>query len=108
MHIIKAIKNIIKNKPVLFTTPGHSQGFYTVDEFGEIYGKDIFKGDLAEIEGMDNLQNPSGAILKSLEKTSEIYGSKASFYLINGSSSGIIALMLATVKKDENNNNNAE
>lgn len=101
MHIIRAIKNIIKNNPILFTTPGHVQGFHTQKEFADLFGENIFKGDFAEIEGMDNLQSPKEAVLKSLQRTSEIYNSKASFYLVNGSSSGIIALMLATVKKGE-------
>jgi len=101
MYINKFIKFLKKNKPLLFTTPGHSQGFYSAGEFKEVFGKKVFKGDFSEVKGMDNLQNPTGIIKKSLERTAEIYGCKASFYLVNGSSSGIIALILATVKTGE-------
>ncbi|EKE02518.1 MAG: hypothetical protein ACD_20C00375G0007 [uncultured bacterium] len=101
MYLINAIKKFIKNKPILFTTPGHSQGVDILPEFKSLIGKKAFKMDLSELEGLDNLQNPTGAILKSQQKASEIYNSKASFYLVNGSTSGILALMLATVKSNE-------
>lgn len=97
MHIINAIKNILINKPILFTTPGHSQGSEIFPEIEDLIGKKSFKCDFSEIIGLDNLQNPTGVILKSQLRASEIYGSKYSYYLVNGSSSGIIALMLATV-----------
>ncbi|OGI21124.1 MAG: hypothetical protein A2287_10010 [Candidatus Melainabacteria bacterium RIFOXYA12_FULL_32_12] len=101
MYLIKALKKVIKNKSILFTTPGHSQGLGILPEIKTLINKKTFKMDLSEIEGLDNLQNPTGAILKSQQKASEIYGSKASYYLVNGSSSGILALMLATVKPGE-------
>jgi len=101
MYIIRTIKNILKNNPVLFTTPGHFQGLHTSKEFEELFGRKIFSADLAEIESMDNLHEPKEGILKSLQRTAGIYNSRASFYLVNGSSSGIIALVLTSVKRGE-------
>lgn len=101
MHIIKKIRNITQKAPTLFATPGHMQGFYTMREFGELFGEDVFSSDFAEIQSMDNLQNPQDAIRKSLDRAAGIYGTKSTFYLVNGSSSGIIALMLAAVKQGE-------
>ncbi len=101
MHITRHIKKLLKTRPVLFATPGHMQAYHTMPEFGELFGKEVFKSDLAEIESMDNLQNPEGPILKSLQRAAKIYNTKSTFYLVNGSSSGIIALMLATVKKGD-------
>jgi len=73
---------MLKTRPVLFTTSGSLV-------------------DFSEYQGLDNLQHPQGPILKSLQRSAEIYGAKSTFYLVNGSTSGIIALMLATVKKGE-------
>ena len=101
MYIIQAINKIIRHEPILFTTPGHSGGKGVLDEYKEVVGKKIFKADLSELEGLDNLQNPSGIIKNSLVRASEIYGSKNTFYLVNGSTSGIIALMLATVGRGD-------
>lgn len=50
---------------------------------------------------MDNLQHPTGAILHSMQRAAKIYGAQSTFCLVNGSSSGIIALILATVKRGE-------
>lgn len=96
MHIIDALNKISKKKPVLFTTPGHCQENIALPEFNIL--KDAFKYDYSEVDGLDNLQNPENIILKSQEWASSVYGSGRSFYLVNGSSSGILALMLATVK----------
>jgi arginine/lysine/ornithine decarboxylase len=101
MHIIQAINKIIQHEPLLFTTPGHSGGKSVLPEYKELVGKKVFKADLSEIEGLDNLQNPSGIIKNSLLRSSEIYGSKSTFYLVNGSTSGIIALMLSTVTRGD-------
>ncbi len=102
MNLIKAIKNFKeKNKRVLFTTPGHSQGNLIPDVVKELLGVNIFRSDLSEIEGLDNIRVPEGIFLESQKRTAEIYKSKASFYLFNGSSSGIIALMLTIAKPNE-------
>lgn len=53
--------------------------------------------DITEIEGFDNLHQPEG-ILKTLqEKASSAYGAEESFYLVNGSTSGILSAISATV-----------
>lgn len=101
MYILDALKNTAKNNPVLFTTPGHSYGNQVEDAFIKTVGNLPFEFDFSEIEGLDNLQNPEGVIKKSLEWASDIYNSKASFYLINGSSSGIIALMMSIATSND-------
>lgn len=101
MGIVKKAQKIIESERVLFTTPGHSGGKGVLPEFKELIGKKVFKADLSEIDGMDNLQNPTGIIKNSLERAAKIYGTKNTFYLVNGSTSGIIALMLGTVKPND-------
>lgn len=59
--------------------------------------KEWTEADITEIEGFDNLHQPEG-ILKTLqEKAAAAYGAEESFYLINGSSSGILSAISATV-----------
>ncbi|NLF83193.1 MAG: aminotransferase class I/II-fold pyridoxal phosphate-dependent enzyme [Candidatus Gastranaerophilales bacterium] len=101
MNIISAIRRLASKNPTLFTTPGHGQGYFTTKSFGKLFGRRVFYGDFSEVEGMDNLQHPSGAILYSMQRAAKIYGAQSTFYLVNGSSSGIIALILATVKRGE-------
>jgi arginine/lysine/ornithine decarboxylase len=101
MSIIKQAKKIIDSKRILFTTPAHAGGKNILPEFKDLVGEKVFSADLSEIEDMDNLQNPSGIIKNSMENAARIYGTKKTFYLPNGSTSGIIALMLATSQKEE-------
>ncbi len=98
MSILKLIQNFNKKKRTLFTTPSHNQGAIIFPANKRLLGEKIFACDYSEIEGFDNLSLPEGAIYESQKKTSEIYQSKQSFYLINGSTSGINAAMLASLK----------
>lgn len=96
MDLINLIKNF--KRPHLFTTPSHAgQGF---GEFAKLVGQKIFKYDFSEIDNFDNIRNPQSIFKNSQEKAAQIYGAQASFYLYNGSTSGILALMLAAL--DEN------
>lgn len=98
MFLINAIKKYTRKRKALFTTPGHWQGKVTSPAVKALLGKNVFLADLSEIEGLDNLQNPSGVILKSQQHSAKVYGARETFYLTNGSSSGILALFLATVQ----------
>lgn len=96
MNLINLLKKF--KRPSLFTTPSHSgEGF---GEFSKLLGSKIFKYDFSEIDGFDNIRNPQGVLKESQEKAAEIYDSKASFYLYNGSTSGILALMLSVLKEN--------
>lgn len=102
MSLIKKIKDYYK-KPnsLLFTTPSHAQGNFVIPKAEQILGTEYFKSDFSEIEGFDNLRAPQNTIKSLLKHISDIYQSKASFMLINGSTSGIIAAMLTVLKDND-------
>ena len=81
MSIIKYSEKFKNSNRLLFTTPSHSQGEVIAPESLKMLGKTVFENDFSEIDGFDNLANPTG-ILKDVEDTiSELYGTKASFML---------------------------
>ncbi|MCR5265362.1 MAG: aminotransferase class I/II-fold pyridoxal phosphate-dependent enzyme [Cyanobacteria bacterium RUI128] len=82
-----------KNRKLLFTTPSHSQKFCIVNKFRHFY-----KCDLSETDA----HNPEIVLEKAQKRASEIYGTKQTLFLTNGSSSGIITGVLATTKKNDN------
>ena len=57
--------------------------------------------DVTEVPGTDDLHHPEDMILKSQQQLSEIYGSYASYYMVNGSTGGILAAIgaVADTKK---------
>lgn len=82
-----------KNRKLLFTTPSHSQKFCIVNKFRHFYSCDISETDA---------HNPEAALSSAQEKAAEIYGTKQTLFLTNGSTSGIITATLATVKPNDN------
>lgn len=73
--------------------PGHKRQLY-----GELPPK-IMKIDITEIDGFDNLHAPEEIFCRLQEKASKLYGAEESFYLINGSTGGILAAISAAVPK---------
>ena len=101
MSIIRKIKDYYKrglNSNLLFTTPSHSQGNFIPEDLKYVLGQNFYNSDFSEIEGFDNLRNPSGIIKDILDKLTEVYKSKRTFLLTNGSTSGILAAVLSLLK----------
>ena len=88
MSLIAILKK--NNNKTLFTTPSHSGKFCIFHKFYQWY-----KSDISEIDAL----NPEDALLKVEKKASEIYGTKYTKFLTNGSSSGIISAILASKPK---------
>ena len=95
-----SLKNLLKSykKRILFTTPSHNQGEFIIPELRKMLGENFFKYDFSEIEGFDNIKNPQSAIKESMEKTAKIYEMEHSFYLTNGSTQGILTILLSFLK----------
>ena len=47
--------------------------------------------DVTEIEGFDNLHEPRGILLDGMQRAASLWGACRSFYLVNGSTGGILA-----------------
>lgn len=58
---------------------------------------ELFKMDITEIDGFDDLHHPEGVIQRAQEKAAELYGAEETFYLIGGSTSGILSAVSAAV-----------
>ena len=68
--------------------PGHKYGRWL-----NRLKKRFYFYDTTEIYGADNIKNPEGIIKNSLEMISRTYGSDYSFYLTNGATAGIHAVL---------------
>ncbi|MBR4411565.1 MAG: decarboxylase, partial [Firmicutes bacterium] len=93
---------LLKHKdkqPVSFHMPGHKgSAIYREHGYGEFLDN-IMDCDITEIPGADNLYQTEGVLKKTMERYRQLYGSKESYLLINGSSGGLIAAILASVPK---------
>lgn len=91
MSLLNVLKK--KNKINLFTTPSHAQKFFIFSKFRQFY-----KCDISENDAYD----PQAALDEAQRKASKIYKTKATYFLTNGSTSGIIAAVLACINRGEN------
>lgn len=65
--------------------PGHKRS-----NWGEL-PQQLSKMDITEIEGFDNLHQPEGILLELQKKAAELCGAEESFYLVNGSTGGVLS-----------------
>ena len=74
-----------------FHMPGHKRN----PELGKEY-ENPFEIDITEIHGFDNLHHPEGLLKRSMEWAADVYGADRTYYLINGSSCGLLAAIFGT------------
>lgn len=77
-----------------FHMPGHKRR--GSGRFREISGMDI-----TEITDYDNLHHPEGMIRESMDILKNIYGTRESWYLVNGSTVGILAAISACCRQGD-------
>ena len=85
-------KKLQKNNKLPMHMPGHKRKSYP-------YLTGMAELDITEIEGFDNLHSASGILLKSMEGAAKLRGARAAFYLINGSTCGILASVCAMLSQ---------
>ncbi|MCQ2551558.1 MAG: aminotransferase class I/II-fold pyridoxal phosphate-dependent enzyme [Clostridia bacterium] len=91
--------NHAKENNVSFHMPGHKGSkIFRENGYGE-YLASLVDMDVTEIPGADNLFQPEGIIRKTMDRYVNLYDSKESYLLINGSSAGIIASMMASAEE---------
>ncbi len=62
---------------------------------------DFFGIDITEIEGFDNLHHAEGILKEAQERANRFYGADETFFLVNGSTGGILAAVMAAVRPGE-------
>lgn len=72
-----------------FHMPGHKRKAFDFEN--------PYKIDITEIEGFDNLHQAEGILLQSQERLSRLYGSKKAYYLVNGSTCGLLSAVGALI-----------
>jgi lysine decarboxylase len=95
--LYKTLMDYVKNQIIPFHMPGHKQG----RTFPEEYLVNLAKIDLTEVPGLDNLHNPEGPILEAQKLAAKAFGARESFFLVNGTTSGIYAAMYAVLNPDD-------
>jgi len=107
--LFEALVNHTLTKPVGFHVPGHHGGqalkqhmwndqlnYDVLDYFYK-----IMQLDLTEISSTDDLHHPEASIKEAQQLAAKTFGSKETYFLVGGSTSGNIALLLAACDPDD-------
>ena len=84
-----------QRQTVPFHTPGHKQGRGILAALEEAWGAEVFQHDLPELPGLDNLLDPDGVIASAQALAAQTFHADHTWFLINGSTVGIMAAILA-------------
>jgi arginine/lysine/ornithine decarboxylase len=93
--LLTALKNCANQHDTPFYAPGHKRGQGISPLLIELLGTQLFKSDLPELPELDNLFNPEGVIAEAENLAAETFGAEKTWFLVNGSTSGIMAAILA-------------
>ena len=92
---LDALKTYISRGTAQLDVPGHQQGNIP-SEFKDFIGGQLYKCDVNAPIGMDNLANPRGCLAEAQKYMADFANADESFFLINGTSGGILAMIMAT------------
>jgi len=94
--LLAAMQHYVNDGVIPFHTPGHKQGKGMHPALETLIGKDALALDLALIEELDDFHEPYGCIKDAQDLAAELYGADHSFFVINGTTGGIYAMIMAT------------
>lgn len=98
--ILSAIKKYIESEPIPFDVPGHKMGRIQND-LSDLLGLDVFKADVNAPIGIDNLYKGTGVIAMSERLFAEAYNADKAIFLINGTTSGIMMMIMGCINANE-------
>lgn len=92
--IIDALKKYINDGTIRFHMPGHKGGKITNNLLIDFLGNRVFEADVTNVPGMDDLHQTHGIIKQAQEIAARTFGADYTYFLINGSSCGLQALVM--------------
>ena len=95
--IFEALRALHESGMLPMHMPGHKRNTALSPHLGAL-GAGL---DITEIEGFDNLHEPVGILREAQDRAAALWGAKESFFLVNGSSGGILAGLSALTKRGD-------
>ncbi|KGR77594.1 aminotransferase class I/II-fold pyridoxal phosphate-dependent enzyme [Ureibacillus sinduriensis] len=96
--IVSALQKFTGQKPMSWHVPGHKSGL--LSNLPSTI-KEALTYDLTELTGLDDYHHPEEAIAQAETLLAGTYQTSRSFFLVNGSTVGNLAMIYATCKRNE-------
>ena len=98
--IYEALRDFHRNRVVPFDVPGHKRGRGN-PELTAFLGQNVMNIDVNSMKPLDNLNHPSSVIKEAESLAAEAFGADHAFFMVNGTTSSVQAMVFATVKRGE-------
>lgn len=95
--LFDALKQYHQENVIPFDVPGHKHG-KGLKDLGAFLGSTVMEVDVNSMKCLDNLSNPKGVIAESEKLLAEAYGGEHGFFLVNGTSCGVQAMIMSVCK----------
>lgn len=82
-----------------FHMPGHKRSEWPLHKRSEWPVSALYRCDITEIEGFDNLHDAKGLLLSLQQRAALVYHAEESFFLVNGSTGGILSAVSAVARE---------
>ena len=100
--IVEALKTAYKNPTYQFHIPGHTKGLGTLTDFRNLVGKKALQVDTTdEFDNLGTLTPATGPVKEAQELAAQAFGAKRTFFLLNGSTIGNLAIAMGLTKKGQ-------
>lgn len=97
MPLLERLSTYAASDAYPFHMPGHKRQV----RLGITSFSNPFSVDITEIDGFDNLHHAEDILKESMESAAAVYEADRSWYLVNGSTCGILTAIAAAVKPGE-------
>ena len=97
--IVDALKNVVNNPSYQFHIPGHTKGKAVLSDFKKLVGEKVLNVDTTdEFDNLGTLHPATGPIAEAQIIAAEAFGAEKTFFLLNGSTAGNMAIGMALTK----------
>ena len=101
MPLMAAMQGYLAEHVLPFHTPGHKAGKGAHKSLLQYLGTTALTMDLTVVPGLSDLFDKQGPVRESQKLAADLYHADESYFLINGTTGGIYAMILATVGPGE-------
>lgn len=101
LPLLAALLKSANRNHAAFYAPGHKRGCGASQSLVDLLGETALAADLPELPELDNLFNPVSIIQDAQELAAQTFGAEQTWFLVNGSTCGIMAAIIATCNPGE-------
>ena len=100
--LVEALQNYYNKPAYQFHIPGHTQGTGVLPDFRKLMGAKALSLDTTdEFDNLGTLHPATGPIKEAQELAAKAFGAEKTFFLLNGSTAGNLALAMGLTQKGQ-------